>query len=161
MNDILIIKTFRKNLLILFLLPILLLCIIFIQYGAVFDQYFKVGLNENNFSLISQLNIFNSKVKLPGIVKSIGSITCILLFALYTCWLLSMFLNSYYSLAINEFSKIGFIVELILFLLVTIFFILPGLNALISSLIIIFLLLEIAMIVLYLIYYKKIVNEKK
>jgi len=130
-----IIEYLRKNLLVLFVIPIILIGFIYIQYGDIFDGIILHHHNNLKFyQLHIQLAIFSGDFFqvplrfLPQVTASIGYYSVTALYILFSLWILLFATSSYLQLSQRTGSKIGILVELFTIFTIYITSICPGLN---------------------------------
>jgi len=157
-----IIKSLRKNLLPLFAIPIILIGFIYIQYGAIFDNYFSANNELGGFyHLQSQLMIFGSNINLPNTVKNIGYFAIVFIYIIFGIWLLSSLLSTYIHLSKQTASIIDILSEISLLFTCYFIFIMPGLNIWLSMVCVLLISTILVLLILYWNYERMVSNEKK
>lgn len=117
-----------NNLILLFILPLAVVSIIFINYGDVIDKV--ISKNTELFKLFqlkTQLKVLTYDIEIPVHVKSLGYDSVIFLILLFYTWLLTHTLYCYLELSQQSGSKARLVLETILLLLLFIFIVSPNL----------------------------------
>lgn len=152
LNFIKRLQGWKKSLLIISLIPILLLGFSFICYGVVFNSFFTDNGSFIDFFKIPNLfSIFKSDIALPTIVKLIGSTSTILLSVLFIMWFVLFTITCYLKLSQQVDNKIELITELVIISLVYFYIIAP--SSIVSFLLgLLLIVINLGLIVLYWIY---------
>jgi hypothetical protein len=157
-----IIEYLRRNFLLFFLIPILLIGFIYIQYGGIFDNYFSESPEIGSYyHLQTQLMIFSSNINLPNTVKSIGHFTIIFIYITFGIWLISCLLSTYIHLSKQTASKIEILVELVILIFFYVTLIIPDSKIWISVIGGLLIITNLVLLFLYWNYERIIRNEKK
>jgi hypothetical protein len=144
---------YRRNLISLLSIPLILIGCIYICYGDVFDS---VLLNNTGTSKIYQLYThvlnFKSDLPLPISVKSIGYYSIQFIYMLFSGWLISFLYSLYTRLSHRTGSMVDMLIELLLILFIYWFSISPGMNLWLDILIFLSITLGFILLFFYLLY---------
>lgn len=157
-----IIEFLRKNLLLLFAIPIILIGFIYIQYGDIFNNYFFANNEMEGFChLHTHLVIFSSDINLPCTVKNIGHFATVFIYLIFGIWLVSCLLSTYIHLSKQTASIIDILCETALLFICYFIFIMPGLNIWFSIVGVLLITTILVLLFLYWNYERMVSNEKK
>jgi len=146
------INNWKKTLLILSLLPIILLGIIFITYAGSFDVFFaNTKTLTGFFRLSNQLLLFNSITSLPLIITSIARISILWLYITAFIWMSIFSVTTYLKLSYQLDFKIKLTIELLLISYIYLFIVSPT-NIFLFILGCLILLANLVLIIFYWIY---------
>lgn len=117
-----------NNLILLLILPLVVVSIIFINYGDVIEKV----LSKNTalfklFQLKTQLIVLSYDIEIPAHVKSLGYDSVIFLILIFYTWLLTHTFFCYLELSQQSGLKARLFFETILLLLIFIFIVSPNL----------------------------------
>lgn len=127
LNFIKTLQGWKKSLLIISIIPILLLGFSFISYGVVFNPFFtESGSYIDFFKIPNLFSFFSSDVTLPTIVKIIGRTCTISLSVVFVIWIILFTITCYLKLSQQIGNKIELITELVIISLVYFYFISPS-----------------------------------
>ena len=134
-NEINIIDNYKRSLITLLTIPIILIGCIYISYGEIFDGIIMQHHSPLKFyQLHLHLAVFNGDFfqvplrSLPQVTASIGYYSVITVYILFSAWLMLFATSSYLQLTQRTGSKISIIVELSMILVIYIVSISPELN---------------------------------
>jgi len=138
-HNIQLLTSLKRNLLTLFVVPVLSIVMIYIFYGNIIDNYLteEQAINELH-QLKTHFDIFNSNVVLiplnpiPQIVLKIGYVSTLFVYIIFFTWLIINLLSVYYKLSNRVGSKLLMLIELLIILGLYLIIINPGLNLLLS-----------------------------
>lgn len=151
----------NSNLLILFAFPILILVIIYINFGTIISAFL---LNNPNLCKVWQLHshilIFSSDIRLPFNVKALGFNVTVFIYLLFWGLLLTNIYLCYNALSNNKGLKLEMVLKTILILAIYMFSIIPGLNIWLTIFGYLIIICTFSLISLYWMY-KKSLNERK
>lgn len=151
----------KRAFLILSMIPIILIGIVYIVYGSIFNSLIVENTTLLDFfKLSNQLTLFSSELSLPKIVKSLGNLSIITLYIIFLLWLCLHTIITYLKLSRHTGSKIDLIIELLVIALLY-FLIISPISIISYILGCIILIINLALIVIYWIYQIKISNEKR
>lgn len=158
-NEINTINNYKRNLITLLTIPLILIGCIYISYGKIFDGIIIQQSGSLKFyQLQVQLSIFQNEFShvplksLPHITATIGLYSVIAVYFLYYVWLLLFTVSSYLHLSQQTGSKISILVELSMILVVYIILISPGLNLWFSIFSYVIIAIIFVMLLLYWVY---------
>ena len=151
----------KRAFLILSMIPIILIGIVYIVYGSIFNSLIVENTTLLDFfKLSNQLTLFSSELSLPKIVKSLGNLSIITLYIIFLLWLCLHTIITYLKLSRHTGSKIDLIIELLI--IAILYFLIISPISIISYLLgCIILIINLALIVIYWIYQMKDSNEKQ
>ena len=151
----------KRAFLILSMIPIILIGIVYIVYGSIFNSLIVENTTLLDFfKLSNQLTLFSSELSLPKIVKSLGNLSIITLYIIFLLWLCLHTIITYLKLSRHTGSKIDLIIELLVIALLY-FLIISPISIISYILGCIILIINLALIVIYWIYQIKDSNEKR
>ncbi len=134
-NEINTINNYKRSLITLLTIPIILIGCIYISYGEIFDGIIMQHHSPLKFyQLHVHLAVFNGDFfqvplrSLPQVTASIGYYSVITVYILFSAWLVLFAISSYLQLSQRTGSKIIIIVELSMALAMYIISISPELN---------------------------------
>lgn len=138
-HNIQLFTSLKRNLLTLFVVPVLSIMMIYIFYGNIIDNYLieKHVVNEL-YQLKTHFEIFNSNVvniplnPIPQIVLKIGYVATVFIYIMFFAWLIINLLSTYYKLSNRVGSKLLMLIELLVILGIFLVIINPGLSLLFS-----------------------------
>lgn len=158
-NEINTINNYKRVLITLLTVPLILIGCIYISYGEVFDAIISQQLNSLKFyQLQTQLSIFNNEFlhvplsSLPKTTESIGYYSVITIYILFLAWLLLFSISTYLKLSQRTGSKIIILLELSMILAIYIISISPNLNLWLSLIGYIIISVVLVMLSLYWVY---------
>lgn len=158
-NEINTINNYKRNLITLLTIPLILIGCIYISYGKIFDGIIIQQSGSLKFyQLQVQLSIFQnefSQVPLKGfphLTAKIGFYSVIAVYFLFYVWLLLFTVSSYLHLSQQTGSKISILVELSMILVIYIILINPGLNLWFSIFSYVIIAIVFVMLLLYWLY---------
>lgn len=151
----------KRAFLILSMIPIILIGIVYIVYGSIFNSLIVENTTLLDFfKLSNQLTLFSSELSLPIIVKSLCNFSIITLYIIFILWLCLHTIINYLKLSQHTGCKIDLIIELLIIALL--YFLIISPISIISYLLgCIILIINLALVVIYWIYQIKISNEKR
>jgi len=134
-NEINLINNYKKSLISILTIPIILIGFIYISYGEVFDVIIAQQTNPFKFyQLHDHLSVFSIDSLqiplriLPLTTTSMGYYSVISIYILFSGWLVLFAISSYLQLSQRTGSKISILFELSFLLLISIISISPKLN---------------------------------
>lgn len=155
-HNILLFTNLKRNLLILFVVPVISIVMIYIFYGNIIDNYLAEYQSVNKLHhLMTHFDIFNSNVVLfplnpiPEIVFKIGYAATIFIYIIFFAWLIINLLSTYYKLSNRVGSKFLMLIELLIIICLYLIIINPGLNLLFSITGFLIITFALAMILMY------------
>lgn len=151
----------KRAFLILSMIPIILIGIVYIVYGSIFNSLIVENTTLLDFfKLSNQLTLFSSELSLPIIVKSLCNFSIITLYIIFILWLCLHTIINYLKLSQHTGCKIDLIIELLI--IAILYFLIISPISIISYLLgCIILIINLALIVIYWIYQIKDSNEKR
>lgn len=127
LNLIKTLQGWKKSLLIISLVPILLLGFSIISYGIVFNPFFNESTSSLEFFKLPNLfSLFDSDIALPTALKIIGRSCAFSLNIIFLAWLILFTIKCYLELSRQIGNKIEFVIELIILSLIYFYFISPS-----------------------------------
>ncbi len=155
MNLIQTTTNWKRSFLLLGIIPIIFIGMIYIVYGpAINSSFFENKSVIEIFKFSSQLYLFEMENAFPTIAQILGRISIIILNFIFIAWLCLNILLSYLKLSKQEANEIDLFFELLLLVLVYFLFVSPS-NLIIYILGCLILGLNLALIILYLVYFNK------
>lgn len=152
MKSLKALKNWKRSLLTFSLLPLILIGLIYINYGDVYNSFFSEGSSIRQFFILSsQLTVFNSNISLPFIVKILGKASIVYLFFTLLIWCLLFSFSTYIELSQQKAIKLNLLLELVLFTLIFYYFI-SFANLYIFIIVSAIILFDLTVIILYWIY---------
>jgi hypothetical protein len=158
-NEINLIHNYKRSLITLLSIPIILIGCIYISYGELFDSIIMQHHSPLKFyQLHVHLAVFNGEFfqvplkPLPQVTASIGYYSVITIYILFFAWLVLFATSSYLQLTQQTGSKNSIIVELSMILTIYILLISPELNLWLSLIGYIIIAVVLVMLSLYWIY---------
>ena len=157
-NDINLYDSWKRNVIVLFTIPLILLGCIYIGYGEFFDALLADhNLSETSiYQLNTQLSFFQNEIsdaheiiRLPEIVRNIGYNSVIAVYILLILWLISFSVSSYVKLTLGKGSKLLMLLELAFMTLVFTYSIKPGLSVVLYTLGYLLLFIFLLILVIY------------
>ncbi len=155
MNLIQTTTNWKRSFLLMGIVPVIFIGTIYIVYGSAINSSFVENKSVFEiFKFSNQFYLFEMENALPSIVQILGRISIIILNFVFTAWLCLNILLSYLKLSKQEANQIDLFFELLLLVLVYLLFVSPS-NLFLFILGCLVLVLNLSLIVVYLVYYKK------
>jgi len=158
-NEIYLINNYKRSLITLLTIPIILIGCIYISYGEIFDGIILQQANPLKFyQLHVHLAVFSGNLfqvplkNLPNITASIGYYSVIAVYILFSAWVVLFATSSYLQLSQKTGSKFIILVESALILAIYIISISPDLNLWLSLIGYIIISIVLVMLLLYWLY---------
>ncbi len=158
----------RKSLILFFLIPIILIGFIYINYGDIIEVIIRrQNIMSELFQLKTHLSIFQEKIttipekSLPIVVSTIGYYSLISIYFLFLGWLILFVFSSYLKLSQRMNQELIILFETVILSAIYIFSIIPGLVLWLTILGGLFLISVVIMLFLYWNYNRLIRNEKR
>ena len=127
LNLIKTLQGWKKSLLIISLVPILLFGFSIISSGLVFNPFFNESTSSLEFFKLPNLfSLFDSDIALPTALKIIGRSCAFSLNIIFLAWLILFTIKCYLELSRQIGNKIEFVIELIILSLIYFYFISPS-----------------------------------
>jgi hypothetical protein len=151
-----------KNIVTLIILPLITFFFIFISYGEVIQQYLFKNPESYRLYELNTINQIISQISvLPNHIKSLAIDMVIYSYVLFLSWLLLFIYYCYYKLSRKQFNFTLIIIEFAMLLLTYVFIISPGLSKEFYIIGYLLFFLLIVMHFIYILYFKKIQDEKE
>ena len=151
-----IIKGWKRILNSLYIIPMVLVGCIYINYGEVFDSVLtQQNIISSFFELQTQLALFSNEFEqellasLPKVVLNIGFYSIVLIYVLFIIWLIISTVSNYMKLSYGQGFKVLMLLEIITILTMFILFINPGLNLWLSLFVYLIIVFNVFLIVVY------------